>query len=70
MDKKLTVSEAAERAGILESLVYQLCEERRLIHFRFGKKGGRYWSTPATLTPSRGGWALSGCQSDPQQDGL
>jgi excisionase family DNA binding protein len=53
MDKKLTVSEAAERAGISESLIYQLCEERRLVHFRIGKKGAagedRYSSTPATF---------------------
>jgi excisionase family DNA binding protein len=37
----LTVKQAAERAGVSESLIYQLCEERRLAHFRLGGKGKR-----------------------------
>jgi excisionase family DNA binding protein len=41
MDKMLTVAEAADRAGVSESLVYQLCEERRLPHYRPGGKGKR-----------------------------
>lgn len=41
MDKLFTVAEAAERAGVSESLIYQLCEERRIAHFRPGGKGKR-----------------------------
>ncbi len=38
---KLTVKEAAEHAGVSISLIYQLCEERRLPHYRLGGKGKR-----------------------------
>jgi excisionase family DNA binding protein len=37
----LTVKQAAERAGVSESLVYQWIEERRLPHYRLGGKGKR-----------------------------
>src|SRR5215469_5522592 len=37
----LTVREAAERAGVSESLIYLLCDERRLPHYRPGGKGKR-----------------------------
>jgi excisionase family DNA binding protein len=41
MDKKLTVSEAAERIGVSDSLVYQWIEERRIPHYRLGGRGKR-----------------------------
>jgi excisionase family DNA binding protein len=41
MDKLLTVSEAALRAGVSASLIYQWCDERRLAHYRAGGKGKR-----------------------------
>mgnify|MGYP003447544378 CR=1 FL=1 len=37
----LTVKEAAERAGVSESLIYQWCDERRLPHYRVGGRGKR-----------------------------
>jgi excisionase family DNA binding protein len=37
----MTVKEAAERTGMSESLIYQLCNERRLTHYRLGGKGKR-----------------------------
>jgi excisionase family DNA binding protein len=39
--KMLTVKQAAERASVSPALVYQWCEERRLIHYRVGGKGKR-----------------------------
>ena len=39
--ERLTVKEAALRAGVSESLIYQVCEERRLPHYRLGGKGKR-----------------------------
>ena len=41
MDKLLTVNEAAERAGVSESLIYEWCQTRRLAHYRAGGKGKR-----------------------------
>ena len=41
MDKRLTVAEAAERAGVSISLVYEWCSERRLTHYRIGGAGRR-----------------------------
>jgi excisionase family DNA binding protein len=38
---KLTPKQAAERAGVSLSLIYQLCEERRLTHYRIGGRGKR-----------------------------
>ena len=38
---KLTASQAAKLAGVSRSLIYQLCEERRLPHLRLGTKGRR-----------------------------
>jgi excisionase family DNA binding protein len=38
---RITVSEAADRAGVSVSLVYQWCAERRLPHFRLGRCGRR-----------------------------
>jgi excisionase family DNA binding protein len=38
---KLTIKQAAERAGVSPSLVYGWCQERRLRHYRFGGKGRR-----------------------------
>jgi excisionase family DNA binding protein len=38
---KLTVKQAAERAGVSPSLVYGWCQEHRLRHYRFGGKGRR-----------------------------
>jgi len=37
----LTVKQAAELAGVSESLIYLLCDERRLPHYRPGGKGKR-----------------------------
>jgi excisionase family DNA binding protein len=37
----LTPKEAAELVGCSESLIYQLCDERRLLHYRVGGKGRR-----------------------------
>ena len=37
----LTVKQAAERAGVSESLIYLLCDERRLPHYRPGGKRKR-----------------------------
>jgi len=38
---KLNVKQAAERAGVSESLLYQLCSEGRLPHYRLGGRGRR-----------------------------
>lgn len=38
---KLTASQAAKLAGVSRSLIYQLCEERRLPQLRLGSKGHR-----------------------------
>jgi excisionase family DNA binding protein len=38
---KLTASQAAKLAGVSRSLIYQLCEERRIPHLRLGTKGRR-----------------------------
>jgi excisionase family DNA binding protein len=38
---KLTPKQAAARHGLSVSLIYQLCSERRLRHFRCGGKGRR-----------------------------
>ncbi len=39
--KLLSPAEAAEQAGVSQSLIYQLCDERRLVHYRVGRKGKR-----------------------------
>ncbi|MCI0457182.1 MAG: helix-turn-helix domain-containing protein [Gemmataceae bacterium] len=39
--KRLTPKEAGEYAGVSPALIYQLCEERRLAHYRVGGKGKR-----------------------------
>ena len=41
MNRKLTVKEAAERAGVSPALIYQWCDERRLVHYRLGGRGRR-----------------------------
>lgn len=48
---KLTVKEAAEKAGVSESLVYEWCESRRLAHYRAGGQGrrGKILIEPADL---------------------
>jgi excisionase family DNA binding protein len=38
---KLTIREAAQAAGVSDSLLYQWCQERRLRHYRFGAEGRR-----------------------------
>jgi excisionase family DNA binding protein len=38
---KLTIKQVAEREGVSPSLVYQWCEDRLLIHYRYGRKGKR-----------------------------
>jgi excisionase family DNA binding protein len=38
---KLTIREAAKAAGVSTSLLYQLCGERRLRHYRVGGEGRR-----------------------------
>lgn len=37
----LTVKQAADRAGVSPALVYQWCDERRLVHYRLGGQGKR-----------------------------
>ncbi len=39
--KLLTPAEAAEQAGVSQSLIYQICEEKRLTHYRVGGQGRR-----------------------------
>jgi excisionase family DNA binding protein len=38
---KVTIKQAAERTGLSTSLLYQVCAERRLPHFRLGRAGKR-----------------------------
>jgi excisionase family DNA binding protein len=38
---KLTPKQAAERAVVSVSLVYQWCQDGVLIHYRFGRQGKR-----------------------------
>lgn len=38
--KKLTVGEAAERLSVSKQVVYLLCAERKLAHFRIGAGRG------------------------------
>jgi len=38
---KVTIKQAAERTGLSTSLLYQICAERRLPHFRLGREGKR-----------------------------
>jgi excisionase family DNA binding protein len=47
----LTVKQAAERAGVSDSLIYQWCDERRLVHYRVGGAGkrGKILIDPADL---------------------
>jgi excisionase family DNA binding protein len=40
-NKLLTVKEAARTAGVSAALIYQLCDERRLPHYRLGGRGRR-----------------------------
>jgi excisionase family DNA binding protein len=35
----LTVADAARRLGVSESLVYEWCRTRALVHYRFGARG-------------------------------
>jgi excisionase family DNA binding protein len=41
MTTRLSVTEAADRAGVSESLVYRWCDEGRLAHYRLGSRGRR-----------------------------
>jgi excisionase family DNA binding protein len=47
----LTVKQAAAHAGVSESLIYQWCDERRLVHYRVGGVGkrGKILVDPADL---------------------
>lgn len=38
---KVTIKQAADRTGMSTSLLYQICAERRLPHFRLGRDGKR-----------------------------
>jgi excisionase family DNA binding protein len=38
---KLTPKQAAERARVSTSLVYQWCQDRVLVHYRLGRPGKR-----------------------------
>lgn len=40
-EQMLTIKEAAERAGVSPSLVYEWCRDQALAHYRFGAKGRR-----------------------------
>jgi excisionase family DNA binding protein len=50
-EKKLTPKEAADQAGVSISMIYQLCDERRLTHYRVGGRGrrGKILVDPADL---------------------
>lgn len=37
----MTVKEAGKYAGVSPALIYQLCQEQRLAHYRFGTEGKR-----------------------------
>ncbi len=37
----MSVKDAAERAGVSPSLIYEWCDERRLAHYRVGGAGKR-----------------------------
>jgi excisionase family DNA binding protein len=37
----LTIQQAAERIGVSDSLLYELCSQGLLPHYRFGRKGKR-----------------------------
>ena len=37
----LTVKEAGKLASLSPALIYQLCREQRLVHYRFGTEGKR-----------------------------
>ncbi len=49
--ERLTVKEAAGRAGVSSALVYEWCDERRLAHYRVGGVGkrGKILIEPADL---------------------
>jgi excisionase family DNA binding protein len=38
---RLTPKQAAEHAGVSAQLIYQWCDERRLVHYRCGGRGRR-----------------------------
>lgn len=48
----LTPKEAAERVGCSDSLIYQLCDQRLISHFRIGGKAkrGRILISPDALS--------------------
>jgi excisionase family DNA binding protein len=39
--KLLTVKQASELAGVSDSLIYEWCTEKLLVHYRLGAKGRR-----------------------------
>lgn len=59
----LTVKQAASRAGVSSALVYQWCDERRLVHYRCGGQGrrGKILIHPADLDAF-----LEGCKVTPE----
>lgn len=38
---KMSIKQAADRTGFSTSLLYQICAERRLPHYRLGRNGKR-----------------------------
>lgn len=40
-DMKLTPKQAAEKAVVSVSLIYQWCQDGVLVHYRFGREGKR-----------------------------
>jgi excisionase family DNA binding protein len=40
-DHEPTVKQAAQREGVSPQMIYRLCEERRLPHYRIGSRGRR-----------------------------
>ena len=62
----LSVKDAAARAGVSESLVYEWCDSRRLPHYRLGGKGKR---GKIGISPSDLDAFLDSCRVEAFSDG-
>jgi hypothetical protein len=63
--KMLTPKAAAEVAGVSESLVYEWCRRKLLVHYRFGVngRGGKILIDPADLAAFQ-----AACKIEPLPD--